>query len=83
MKNLKEITDFIYDIAENFKHSTYIKWYVKEFNFINIFEQYKNNSLNQNMLIIIDRLNISCVVLKNELVDLMLERYNMMLRIFL
>ena len=82
MKNLKEITDFIHNIAENFKHGTYIKWYVKEFNYIELFEQYQNNSLNQNILMLIDKLNISNIELKNQLVNLMLEHYSVMLTMF-
>lgn len=82
MKNLREITDFIHDIAENFKHGTYIKWYKKELIYIEIFEQYENNSLNVNILMLIDKINISNVELKNELENLMLERYNTMLTLF-
>ena len=82
MKNLKEITDFIHNIAENFKHGTYIKWYVKEFNYIELFEQYQNNPLTINMHMLIDKLNIANIELKNELIELMTEHYNVMLTMF-
>lgn len=84
MKNLKDITDFMHDIAETFRHTTYIKWHFRELRYINIFEQYQNNSINQNINMLANKLfeNITNIELKNELIDLMFKHYNTILHMF-
>lgn len=48
-KSLNEITNFIFNIGNYFKHTTYYKWYNKELNKINIFDKYKSNNLELNI----------------------------------
>ena len=45
-----QIVNFIFSIGTYFKHGTYYKWYNKEYEYIKLFERYKDNSFNDNLL---------------------------------
>jgi hypothetical protein len=57
-KSINEITNFIFNIGNYFKHTTYYKWYNKELNKINLFDKYKSNSLEENINAQINILNL-------------------------
>ena len=57
MENINQIINFIFSIGIYFKHGTYYKWYNKEYEYIKLFEKYKNNSFNENILDLAAKIN--------------------------
>ena len=43
--------NFIFSISIYFKHGTYYKWYNKEYEYIKLFEKYKNKLFYENLLV--------------------------------
>ncbi len=58
MEKKDEIIQFIFAMGIFYKHGTYHKWYLKELKHLNSFENFKNNSFDENLLILINKLNI-------------------------
>ncbi len=56
INRIDEIIDFVFSIGNYYKHGTYYKWYQKEFDFIQLFEN-KNDNIQISTLI--ERLNLS------------------------
>jgi hypothetical protein len=84
IKYSNEIINFVFDIGNSFKHGTYIKWYRKELDLITLFEQYQEQTIQQYFTSMIDRLfeqNENDNVKQNVL-DMMMEHYMNMMRMF-
>jgi hypothetical protein len=81
LQNINEITNFIIHIGNFFKHTTYYKWYNKELNKLNIFDKYKNKSLDENLN---DQINILNTNLENslKLKTILMEYYNFIKKLF-
>ena len=84
IKYSNEIINFVFDIGNSFKHGTYIKWYRKELDLITLFEQYQDQTIQQYFTSMIDSLfeqNENDNVKQNVL-DMMMEHYMNMMRMF-
>ena len=57
MENIYQIVNFIFSIGIYFKHGTYYKWYNKEYEYIKLFEKYKNKSFGENILELAVKIN--------------------------
>lgn len=50
MNNIDQIINFVFNIGLYYKHGTYYKWYLKEYEYIKIFDKNKNKSLDENLI---------------------------------
>ncbi len=50
------IINFIFDIGNYYKHSTYNKWYKKELSRINMFEKYKDKTFEENIFELVNQI---------------------------
>ena len=72
---MNDIQRFIFNLSIHLKHQTYIKWYTKELESIQFFEEYKHQSLAESLHQLINRFpdNENSLAPKKEIMRLMTE----------
>jgi hypothetical protein len=76
MDKINQIINFIFSIGIFFQHGTYYKWYNKEYEYINLFEKYKNKSFNENILEIAFKINNNVELEPIQNLLLLINDYN-------
>ena len=58
MEKKEQINKFIFAMGTFYKHGTYYKWYSKELEYLDLFENFKNNNFEDNLMILMNKFNI-------------------------
>jgi hypothetical protein len=59
MKSIRQIINYIFSIANYYKHKTYNKWYTAELKSIELFNKYKENELEETLENLIKEINLN------------------------
>ena len=76
MDKIHQIISFVFSIGTFYKHGTYYKWYNKEYEYIKLFEKYKNKSFNENILELSLKINNNVELAPIQNLLLLMNDYN-------
>ena len=76
MESSNQIVNFVFSIGTYFKHGTYYKWYNKEYEYIKLFEKYKNKIFSENILELAEKINNNIELEPIQNLLLLMNDYN-------